>query len=184
MSARTNKRHEGVIQSSRAGRWALFFSLLALIISCVCLLAIYKEGRILKNAALFMTELRQTVHDVRQQDAVSSTRNGSEWVDWKHIDQKLGELQQMVAEGDRRLEPHLDAFVEDLSTIRDYATTNSREVLDQTTERLRELRRTVHDQAPGVASLLRDKLIRLRQVVASHIQSRQANERQPPEDGS
>ena len=127
----------------------MFFAVIALILSIVNFMLTFRDGQLVENARKLFSEVGTRIDSMREDDGEPGM------VNWTKIQEKLANLETMIASEDNRALPSLDVLREDLEAMRDYSTERGSEMLRGTIETLRSVREQIAEDAPLAISQLR-----------------------------
>lgn len=158
--------NEFVPSTTRAVAWgALFFSLLAFLISMATLFLTWHDGRLVKNSRMLLDGLDKTVQtwsaSRKTGSAESAAAPSAEAEDpaqaagWARIREKIDQVRTMVDAGDDSARYYLDNLVEELGPMRDHASSATSQWVGQAVQTLQQTREQIRDNAPQAVRNLR-----------------------------
>jgi len=142
-------RREHLPSTTRAVAWAaMFFAVLALIISVVNLLLTWPK--LMQNTKVLVKEIEDRWESrPRDQDPAHSRLRDS-------LDGRLERIEKLIQSGDRRALPSLDVLKEDLQALRDKTAEKSSKWLSQAIDTVGAARDQLTEHGPAAAAKIRE----------------------------
>ncbi|HPK03211.1 MAG TPA: hypothetical protein PLS90_12215 [Candidatus Sumerlaeota bacterium] len=163
-------------RSSAVARWALFFALVACVLSASNLLLIWRDGELVRNARLLTEEIGRQLDKRREarQSETPAAPTGERPADERSADTggadqpaagplnealdnlswRLERIGAMIRDKDARARLHLDVLRDDLESWRETTTAQGGEWIDRALTAVQSARRDFEQQAPQAADHL------------------------------
>jgi hypothetical protein len=146
-----SREPEFLPSTTRAVAWgALFFSVLAFILSLATVFLTWQDGRLGKNMGIFVEELRGTFQSRAE---FKETPEGG--VRWQKLHDRFGRLEKMVKEGDERAQVHLESMRDELNSLGKYGSRKFSEWFSSAGETLGEVKGEFRKNGSEAADKLR-----------------------------